>query len=186
MQTENRLSMRDAEELMVLVDADDRAIGTEGKLAAHKSGALHRAFSVIVWDSAGRQLIQKRARGKYHSGRLWTNACCGHPRPGEDTAAAALRRLEEEMGFACKLEGLGTILYRAELDGGLCEHELVHVFRGTYEGPVAPDPAEVEDYRWACLEDLRADIAEDPEAFSVWFRQYVAAQWPMALAAPEA
>lgn len=177
---------RDDKELMVLVDEDDREIGLEGKLAAHRSGALHRAFSVIVWDRAGRQLIQKRARSKYHSGGLWTNACCGHPRPGEDVAAAARRRLEEEMGFACPLEGLGTILYRAELDGGMSEHELVHVFRGIYEGAVAPDPAEVEDYRWARLEALYADIAADPEAFSVWFRQYVAAQWPMALAAPDA
>ena len=177
--------MRGTEELMVLVDADDRVLGTEGKLAAHRSGALHRAFSVIVWDKAGRQLIQKRACGKYHSGGLWTNACCGHPRPGEEVASAALRRLEEEMGFACKLESLGTIFYHAELDGGLSEHELVHVFRGIYEGQVAPDAAEVEDYRWARLEDLRADIAAHPEAFSVWFRQYVAAQWPMALAAPE-
>jgi isopentenyl-diphosphate Delta-isomerase len=184
MQTESPLPVRSAEELMVLVDADDRVIGTEGKLAAHRSGALHRAFSVIVWDRAGRQLVQKRARGKYHSGGLWTNACCGHPRPGEDVGEAALRRLEEEMGFACRLESLGTILYRAELDGGMSEHELVHVFRGTYEGPVAPDPVEVEDYRWARLDDLRADIAKDPEAFSVWFRQYVAAQWPMALAVP--
>ena len=177
--------MRDTEELMVLVDADDRVLGTEGKLAAHRSGALHRAFSIIIWDKAGRQLIQKRARGKYHSGGLWTNACCGHPRPGEDVDAAAPRRLEEEMGFVCKLESLGTILYRAQLAGGLWEHELVHVFRGIFEGPVAPDPAEVEDYRWAHLEDLRADIAAEPEAFSVWFRQYVAAQWPMALTAPE-
>jgi isopentenyl-diphosphate delta-isomerase len=185
MQTESPLPVRDAEEQMVLVDADDRVIGTEGKLAVHRIGALHRAFSVIVWDRSGRQLIQKRARGKYHSGGLWTNACCGHPRPGEDIAAAALRRLEEEMGIACPLESLGTIHYRAELDGGLWEHELVHVFRGTYEGLVAPHPAEVENYCWARLENLRDSIAEDPKAFSVWFRQYVAAQWPMALAAPE-
>ena len=188
MQTETPLptpGSRETEELMVLVDAQDRVLGTEGKLAAHKSGALHRAFSVIVWDRSGRQLIQKRSAGKYHSGGLWTNACCGHPRPGEDVGAAALRRLEEEMGFTCKLESLGTILYRAEVGGGLLEHELVHVFRGIHEGPVAPDPAEVADYRWARLDDLRADIAAAPESFSVWFRQYVAAQWPMALAAPE-
>jgi isopentenyl-diphosphate delta-isomerase len=189
MQTETPLPAReerDTEELMVLVDEHDRVLGTEEKLAAHRSGALHRAFSVIIWDSEGRQLIQKRSRGKYHSGGLWTNACCGHPRPGEDVASAALRRLEEEMGFACELESLGTILYRADLDSGITEHELVHVFRGIHKGPVAPDPAEVEDYRWARLDDLHADIAAEPEAFSVWFRQYVAAQWPMALAAPEA
>lgn len=186
MRPESPLALRDDEELMVLVDEDDRVVGAESKLAAHRSGALHRAFSVIVWDRAGRQLLQRRHARKYHSGGLWTNACCGHPRPGEDVAAAALRRLEEEMGFACKLESLGTILYRAEIDSGMIEHELVHVFRGLYEGPVAPDAAEVEDYRWTRLEALRADIAAEPQAFTVWFRQYVAAQWPMVLALPGA
>lgn len=176
--------MIDAEELMVLVDDDDRVVGTAGKLDTHRQGALHRAFSVIVWDGAGRLLLQKRSTGKYHSGGLWTNACCGHPRPGEDIAKAALRRLEEEMGFACPLEAVGTISYRAELDQGMVENEMVHVFRGLYEGPLTPEPAEVEGYQWAGLDAVRADVAAMPERFSVWFRQYIAAQWPMALAAP--
>ena len=176
--------MRDQEELLVLVDAGDHVIGTAGKLEAHHAGALHRAFSVIVWDGMGRQLLQKRHVRKYHSGGLWTNACCGHPRPGEAIGAAASRRLEEEMGFVCLLAPLGTITYRAELDGGMTEHELVHVFRGVYEGTVAPNPQEAEGYQWASLDELRADSAAAPERYSVWFRQYVAAQWPMALARP--
>ena len=176
--------MVETSELMILVDADDRAVGTAEKLEAHRRGALHRAISVIIWDSAGRLLLQKRAAGKYHSGGLWTNACCGHPRPGEDAETAALRRLEEEMGFTCALEGLGTIRYRAELDHGMIEHELVHMFRGLYDGSVAPSPAEAEGYQWARLEDVRADVAVMPQRFSAWFREYIAAQWPMALAAP--
>ncbi len=176
--------MRDGDELMVLVDASDRVIGTAGKIDAHRAGALHRAFSVIVWDGMGRLLLQKRHTRKYHSGGLWTNACCGHPRPGEDIEAAALRRLNEEMGFACALAPLGTTTYRAELDGGMTEHELVHVFRGLYDGTVAPDPQEAEGYQWVSLDEMRADIAAMPERYSVWFRQYVAAQWPMALAQP--
>jgi isopentenyl-diphosphate Delta-isomerase len=174
-----------AEDLMVLVDDADRVIGTAGKRDAHHQGALHRAFSVIVWDSAGRLLLQKRHHGKYHSGGLWTNTCCGHPRPGEDIAAAALRRLEEEMGFTCSLTGLGTIRYRAELDHGAIEHEIVHVFRGLHDGEVAPNPAEAEGYQWSSLDDVRADVAAMPLRFSVWFRAYIAAQWPMALALPE-
>ena len=118
------------QELVVLVDDDDRIIGTAPKLDAHQSGALHRAFSIIVWDSAKRLLLQKRQAGKYHSGGLWTNACCGHPRPGEDVADAARRRLGEEMGFSCPLTNIGTIRYRAALDHSLTEHEIVHVFRG--------------------------------------------------------
>ena len=177
--------MTETKEQMVLVDDDDRVIGVAEKLEAHRSGALHRAFSVIIWDSACRLLLQKRAAGKYHSGGLWTNACCGHPRPGEEVLEAAMRRLKEEMGFACPLEGLGIIRYRAELDQGMTEHELVHVFRGLYDGVIAPDPEEAEGYQWARLEDVRADVAAMPQRFSVWFREYVAAQWPMALAAPD-
>jgi isopentenyl-diphosphate delta-isomerase len=176
--------MDEMSELMILVDEDDRAIGTAEKLEAHRRGALHRAISVIIWDSAGRLLLQKRAAGKYHSGGLWTNACCGHPRPGEDVEEAALRRLEEEMGFTCALESLGTIRYRAELDHGMIEHELVHMFRGLYDGTILPNPAEAEGYQCARLEDVRADVAAMPQRFSAWFREYIAAQWPMALAAP--
>jgi isopentenyl-diphosphate delta-isomerase len=174
----------DIEELMVLVDEDDQVIGTAAKLEAHQKGALHRAFSVIVWDSAGRLLLQKRHFRKYHSGGLWTNAVCGHPRPGEDILAAALRRLEEEMGFTCPLESLGAMRYRAELDQGMIEHEMVHVFRGLYDGAVVPNPLEAEGYQWAGLDEMRADVAAMPHRFSAWFRQYIAAEWPMALALP--
>ena len=177
--------MNESDDLVVLVNEGDCIVGTAAKLEAHRSGALHRAFSIIVWDSAGRLLLQKRSIHKYHSGGLWTNACCGHPRPGEDIEFAASRRLGEEMGFTCHLSALGTIRYRAELDHGMIEHELVHVFRGVHDGAVTPNPAEADGYQWAGLEDVRAEIAAVPEAFSVWFREYVAAQWPMALATSE-
>jgi len=173
------------QELVVLVDDDDRIIGTAPKLDAHQAGALHRAFSIMVWDSAKRLLLQKRQAGKYHSGGLWTNACCGHPRPGEDVADAARRRLDEEMGFSCPLTNIGTIRYRAALDHGLTEHEIVHVFRGLYDGTVAPNPAEADGYQWARVEDVEADVAAMPRRFSVWFREYVAVQWPLALDGPE-
>lgn len=174
------LLMPDSEEVVILVDGDDNVVGAGDKLATHRAGTLHRAFSVIIWDNAGRLLLQKRNARKYHSGGLWTNACCGHPRPDEDVAAAASRRLEEEMGFTCPLEALGTMQYRAELDDGMIEHELVHVFRGIHDGAVAPDTEEVETYRWSSLEDVRTDIDATPERFTAWFRKYLAAKWPMA------
>lgn len=172
--------MSEMNDLMVLVDEEDRVIGAGEKLKTHREGALHRAFSVIVWNSAGQLLLQKRHAGKYHSGSLWTNACCGHPGPDEDIAAAAGVRLMQEMGFSCPLEGLGRITYRAELDHGMIEHELVHVFRGVHDGAVAPDPEEADAYRWATLDDLRADIAARPSEFSAWFRAYMDAGWPVA------
>jgi isopentenyl-diphosphate Delta-isomerase len=165
-------------ERVVLVDRSDTEIGTIEKLAGHRRGLLHRALSVVVRDDAGRFLLQKRDRGKYHSGGLWSNTCCSHPRPDEDVAVAAHRRLREEMGFDCPLSHCMTTYYYAPLDAGMIEHEIVHVFAGTYSGAVAPDPGEAEDFAWVEPDWLRADIAAQPHRYSVWFHKYVLEHWP--------
>ncbi len=165
--------MNDAEEEVILVDAEDRDLGTAPKLAAHRRGALHRAFSVLIHDGAGNLLLQKRHTDKYHSGGLWTNACCGHPRPGEEIAAAARRRLKEEMGIVCDLQPLGTLIYRADVGGGLIEHELVHLFAGFHRGAVHPNSAEAEDHAWHPLGAIRREAAAEPHRFTVWFRRYL-------------
>lgn len=170
------------EETVVLVDDGDRETGIAEKMAAHRAGLLHRAFSVIIWDDQGRQLLQKRAMSKYHSAGLWTNACCGHPRPGESVANAAARRLTEEMGIACPLESVGTVRYRADFDNGMTEHEIVHVYRGHHIGPVHPDPAEAESTAWRTLSEIRTEVATHPDHYTVWFRTYLAEDWPMARA----
>ncbi len=167
-------------EEVVLVDADDNETGTAEKLDAHRLGRLHRAFSVMIWDAHGRLLLQRRQIGKYHSGGLWTNTCCGHPRPGETTAAAAARRLNEEMSVICGLTPIGTFTYRAELDAGLIEHEFVHIFQGVYAGLIAPNPEECDGYSWSTPDVIRKQIAVVPGAFSAWFRKYVEADWPIA------
>lgn len=174
-----QLDTRAETEQVVLVDGDDRETGTAGKMAAHRDGALHRAFSVMVWNRAGEVLLQRRADGKYHSGGLWTNACCGHPRPGEAVSAAANRRLHEEMGFSCPLEEFGTITYRADLDQGLVEHEFVHVFRGTYDGDMALNPEEVSAVRWIRPDALLQSLDATPEIFTAWFVKYMRAGWPL-------
>lgn len=158
---------------VILVERDDREVGTLDKLAAHQSGVLHRALSVIVARSDGSLLLQKRAAAKYHSGGLWTNTCCSHPRPGEAVDIAAHRRLEEEMGFACPLTPLFTVHYRANVSNDLIENELVHVFGGRFEGEPNPNPAEVEDWRWASPEAIRQDVTAHPDRYSVWFRKYL-------------
>lgn len=160
-------------EHVILLGDNDQPIGTAEKLAAHRQGLKHLAISVIVRDGAGRWLLQQRAAGKYHSGRLWTNTCCSHPRPGEAIVDAASRRLTEEMGIACQLELAFVTTYRANVDPDLIEHEVVHVFLGTYEGDIAPDPDEVEAWRWTTVDDLLADIDAHPAAYTVWFRHYV-------------
>lgn len=162
--------MREAEEEVILVDERDRVLGSSGKLRAHLDGALHRAFSVFVFDERGRLLLQKRAAGKYHSAGLWSNTACGHPRPGEETGAAARRRLREEMNFDCELSEEFSFIYRAELGAGLVEHEYDHVFTGTFAGRPSPDPAEVEDWEWVTVEELHRAIEDDPARYSRWLK----------------
>ena len=161
-------------ERVVLVDSSDREVGTEEKLAAHQRGVLHRAFSVFVFDSSGRLLLQRRAATKYHSAGLWSNSCCGHPSPGEKTIDAAGRRLGEEMGFTCPLSQGGSFTYRANLENGLVEHELDHVFAGTFDGEPVPDASEVGEWRWVELSELLGDIAADATKFTAWLRPALA------------
>lgn len=159
-----------AAEHLILVDAQDRELGSVEKMQAHLEGALHRAFSVFVFDDDKRLLLQKRAISKYHSGGLWSNTACGHPRPGETTIGAAHRRLREEMGFDCELHKAFEFIYRAELDGALVEHEYDHVFFGTHDGDPAPEPSEVEDWRWIGMDELRRRLLEEPQFYSYWLK----------------
>lgn len=158
---------------VVLVDADDVEIGTAEKLDAHRRGLRHRAISALIRNGRGEFLLQRRNPAKYHSGGLWTNACCSHPLPGESTAAAARRRLAEEMGVECPLEPLFVFAYDTPVPGGLIENEVVHVFGGSHEGPINPDPAEVSEWRWITMAALRAEIAERPAAYTAWFKKYL-------------
>ncbi|HEX8282914.1 MAG TPA: isopentenyl-diphosphate Delta-isomerase [Pyrinomonadaceae bacterium] len=158
------------DERVILVDECDRELGVAGKMSAHTEGALHRAFSVFIFDGAGRLLLQRRARGKYHSGGLWSNTACGHPRPGEPTATAARRRLREEMNLDCELREAFEFVYRAELGGALVEHEYDHVFVGTDDSEPEPDPSEVEEWRWVSMNELRRGLRDEPESYSFWLK----------------
>jgi isopentenyl-diphosphate Delta-isomerase len=160
-------------EEVILVDEQDRPRGTAEKLAAHRAGLLHRAFSVIVFNSGGGLLLHRRAWHKYHSGGLWTNACCSHPRPGESTLDAANRRLREEMGFQTDLRPAGSLLYRAAVGRGLVEHEYDHILVGEWDGIPDPDPAEVADWRWLSLPRLHQELTLAPARFTPWFRLIV-------------
>lgn len=161
-------------EEVILVDSDDRELGTTEKLRAHEEGLLHRAFSVFIFNSDGRMLIQRRALSKYHSGGLYTNACCSHPRPGELTVDAAHRRLREEMGFDCEIEFVFPLVYRADLDHRLFENEYDHVFLGIYDGKVIPDSDEVQEYQWIEADQLKDWMKDKPDDFTVWFTLSVA------------
>src|SRR4030042_2763439 len=126
-------------EKIILVDENDREIGTEEKLKTHEQGKLHRAFSIFVFNSKGELLLQRRAKGKYHSGGLWTNTCCSHPREGEKLEEAVHRRLKQEMGLDCPLKEAFSFIYKVRFENGLFEHELDHVFIGRVDGKPVPD-----------------------------------------------
>lgn len=158
------------DEQVILVDEQDQEVGTEEKIKAHREGRLHRAFSVFIFNPAGEMLLQKRSRRKYHSGGLWTNTCCSHPRPGEAVEDAAKRKLRQEMGIRCRLQKAFTFLYKAPFENGLTEHELDHVFIGQYSGKVEPNPEEAEGWVWADPKEIAKDLKLNPQRYSAWFR----------------
>jgi isopentenyl-diphosphate delta-isomerase len=155
---------------VILVDETDKPLGTMEKMEAHRKALLHRAFSVFIFNEKGDMLLQKRAAGKYHSGGLWTNACCSHPRPGTDVIEAAAQRLMEEMGFSAKLVKLFDFIYRAPYDNGLTEHEFDHVLVGTYDGDIFPNPEEVSDFCYKSLPEIRHSLQSNGAEYSEWFK----------------
>ena len=160
------------DDMLVLVDGLDRKVGTATKLEAHVEGQLHRAFSVVLardGDDGPELLLAKRSMRKYHSGGLWANSVCSHPRAGEGLVDAAYRRVREELGCgAVDLREISAFAYRAVFDNGLCEFEYDHVLVGRCEGEPDPDPAETSKVRWAGFDELAAELAERPEAFAAW------------------
>lgn len=154
----------------MIVNTSGRTIGTMDKMAAHKSGMLHRAFSVFVFNSKGQLLLQQRAFDKYHSGGLWTNTCCSHPKLGEFTLDAAHRRLQEEMGMDCELTELFQFSYRHEFENGLIENEYDHVFMGISDELPLPNPAEVAGFKYMDTDLLLFELFEQPDQYTAWFK----------------
>lgn len=155
---------------LVLVDKEDNTLGTIEKMAAHEKGLLHRAFSVLIYNSKGEMLIHKRAESKYHCGGLWTNACCSHPMPDESPYDAANRRLMEEMGMQAHLEYCFAFIYKAPFENGLIEHEYDHVFKAITDDLPEPDSSEVSDWKYMSTDVLKKDVKDFPERYTVWFR----------------
>ena len=158
------------DEFVILVDENDKPIGTEEKLKAHQNANLHRAFSVFVFNDKGQLLLQQRALNKYHSAGLWTNTCCSHPKLDEETISAAHRRLKEEMGFDTKLTEAFSFKYKAVFDNGLTENEFDHVFIGKYNNDPMPDSPEVNAYKWVEIGWLEQDMIDNKEIYTEWLK----------------
>jgi isopentenyl-diphosphate Delta-isomerase len=165
-------------EYVILVDKDDKETGRMEKMEAHRKGLLHRAFSILIYNSNGEMLIQKRADNKYHSPGLWTNTCCSHPRPGEATAAAAQRRLMEEMGIDVPLQFSHTFMYAINFENNLSECELDHVFTGVFDGKPTYNPLEVSDWKFVSTNELRISMDKAPAIFTHWFKIIIDGIYP--------
>jgi len=157
-------------EFVILVDTSDREIGTMEKMEAHRKGVLHRAFSIFVFNSKQELMLQRRAFHKYHSGGLWTNTCCSHPRAGESLEYATQRRLQEEMGFTCKVQKAFDFMYEAHLDHNLIEKELDHVFIGFSDVQPKINPEEVAEWKYLSLDAIKKEISEQPDTYTAWFK----------------
>ncbi|HEY3430755.1 MAG TPA: isopentenyl-diphosphate Delta-isomerase [Cyclobacteriaceae bacterium] len=157
-------------EHVILVDTEDNVVGSMEKMEAHRKGVLHRAFSVLIFNSKGEVLLQKRSTAKYHSAGLWTNTCCSHPKPGEPTAVAVNRRLKEEMGIDIQLEYAYKFLYQTVLENGLIEHELDHVYVGRYDGEPAINLTEVDSWKYAPVGEIKQDMLLSPADYTPWFK----------------
>lgn len=155
-------------EKLILVDLDDNEIGSGEKLKVHEEAKLHRAFSIFIVHE-GKMLIQKRAKKKYHSGDLWANAVCSHPRKGENLFEATHRRLQEEAGFDTELKELFHFVYKTDFKNKLSEYEFDHVFIGDFDGKPKYDPNEASDYKWIELDKLKNDLRLHPEKYASWF-----------------
>lgn len=159
-------------ENVILVTEKDAPLGVCEKIKAHKEGLCHRAFSVFVTrklKDSWQVLLQKRAKHKYHSGGLWSNTCCGHPRPGEDIEQAASRRLKEEMGLELKLLPIGVFHYTAKLDNSLTENEVDHVFVDMYNNEnFAVNPDEVAEVKFIAFDELARELQNNPKQYTFW------------------
>ena len=157
-------------EKVILVDKNDQELSSMEKQEAHIKGLLHRAFSVFIFNDKNELLLQRRAVKKYHSGGLWTNTCCSHPREKEKTLDAAKRRLVEEMGMRCDLKKQFDFIYKAKLDNNLYEHEFDHVFFGFSNDLPQINTKEVEEYTYKTLEVIGNEIKTNPEKYTEWFK----------------
>jgi isopentenyl-diphosphate delta-isomerase, type 1 len=160
-------------EYIIAVDEFDKEIGSIEKMEAHYKGILHRAFSILVFNSDNQLLLQKRSVQKYHSPGLWTNTCCSHPQFGEDLHTAVYRRIKEEMGFTCNLKEIFSFIYKVEFEDNLFENEFDHVFIGKYDGEVIPNKEEVDDFKWVDINHIKEDIRVNPEKYTYWFKTLI-------------
>ena len=170
MDSDERIVSSD-EELLILVDNDDRDAGFLSKAACHDgSGILHRAFSVFLFNASGELLLQQRSAKKRLWPMFWANSCCSHPRKGESLEIAAKRRLQDELNIVADLEFVYKFTYQAKFGDAGSEHELCSVFLGRLNENAIANTTEIEALRFVSKDALRHEFATCPETFTPWLK----------------
>jgi isopentenyl-diphosphate Delta-isomerase len=160
-----------ASEKLILVDDQDREVGSEAKGVCHEgSGMLHRAFSIFVFNSDGELLLQQRSGSKPLWPEYWSNTCCSHPRLGETMEVAVSRRLRQELGFECELKYLYKFMYQAQFGDLGAEREYCWVYLGYYDGPVDPNVSEIANWRFVDIKSLDRELETAADSFTPWFK----------------
>ncbi|MGI9260949.1 MAG: isopentenyl-diphosphate Delta-isomerase [Woeseiaceae bacterium] len=159
------------DELLILVDEHDNQSGMMSKAACHDGdGTLHRAFSIFLFNSEGKLLLQQRASGKRLWPQFWSNSCCSHPRQGEAIEFAASRRLSDELHASADLEFVYRFIYQASFGELGSEHEMCHVFLGSLVDEPHANETEIEALRYVSAEELGRELEAQPESFTPWFK----------------
>lgn len=156
---------------VLAVTFDDEPLSIDNKENVHKKGKLHRAFSVYIFNDKNEILLQKRADSKYHSGGLWSNACCSHP-IAENIVVEAENRLVEELGFSCDLQEELSFIYYAELDNQNVEFEFDHILVGNCNitaEVIKLNKHEASKVKWVDIDWLKNDIVINPSNYTKWF-----------------
>ncbi|ANJ29054.1 isopentenyl-diphosphate delta-isomerase [Agromyces aureus] len=158
-------------EEVVLLDVAGSPIGTFDKALVHGPDTpLHLAFSCYGFDQDGRMLLTRRSLAKRTWPGVWTNACCGHPLPGEDPVDAVARRVRTELGVEPRDVRLvlPDFRYRAVDASGVVEHEVCPVYLAELSTDLAPDPAEVVSWEWIAPSDFLTAAETAPFLLSPW------------------
>lgn len=160
----------DKNKYVMQIDSTDRLINKIPKIEAHLKGIRHKAFSVLIFNNDGKMLIQKSAKEKYHSGGLWSNACCGH-QITQDLLYEAQKRLFEELGIVCKLRDLFRFHYNEVVSSSMIENETDDVLIGFVNSyDIYPNPEEIEKVKWMDFSALLDDIKINPNNYTIWFK----------------
>ncbi len=158
-------------EKLILVNKKDGIAGYEDKEKCHQGkGVLHRAFTIFIFNNKNQVLIQKRSKNKLLWPLFWETSCSSHPHRGETCLKSAEKRLKKELGFTCRLESVNKFQYRAAYKNIGSENEVCAILAGKYNGKIKPNPKEVADWKWIGIEELKKDVAKNPDKYAPWLK----------------